>query len=144
MIRAQNEATAILILDGEVTNAETASGYVDTLDYDYCTIDVLATTSNTASNNFTTLDLAEGVVTNAYTAITAFVGDTAFDIPAADTSVPQVVARFNIDCSKYERYLRVRAAVLTTQAIAVVARLGYKDETPTSKSALGQGVIVTA
>lgn len=144
MIRSQNEATSIIIHDGGVTNGETASGYVDTLDYDYCTIDILATTSNTVSNNFTTLDLSEGTATNSYTVITAFVGDTAFTIPNADTSDPQVVARFNVDCSKYERYLRVRAAVLTTQGVTAIARLGYKDEVDTTVAALGHGVIVTA
>ena len=146
MIRSQNEATAIMILDGEVTNGETASGYVDTLDYDYCTIDVLATISDNTTNNFTTLDLSEGLVSNAYTAIAAFTGtaDAGFTVPVADTSNPQVVSRFNVDCSKYERYLRMEVAVLTTQAIAVVARLGYTDETPTTVAALGQAVVVTA
>jgi len=142
MIRAQNEATAVLFV-ADATNGETASGYVDTLDYDYCTIDVVAATTNDTTNNFTTLNVAEGAATNAYTNIAACVGDSTFTIPAGDTSNAQVVARFNIDCNHYERYLKVEAAVLTTQAIAAIARLGYKDEVDTSTSTLGQGVIVT-
>lgn len=146
MIRSQNEATAILISDEDVTDGETVSGYVDTLDYDYCTIDILAGTANDVTEVFTTLDLSEGLISNAYTAIAAFTGTggAGFTInPLADTDNAQVIGRFNVDCSKYERYLQVQCSPQTTQAIFVVARLGYKDEVDTTTAALGAAVTVT-
>jgi hypothetical protein len=143
MIHAQNEKEVILICDGEVTADETATGYVDTLGYDYCTISVCATTSNATTNNFSTLTLSEGQTTAAWTAIAAFTGDdttNGFTIAAADTSIPQVVAKLNIDLTKRERYLYLEATPLTSQAICALARLGYADETPTSAANLGVGV----
>lgn len=144
MIRLQNEASHLLFT-GLFTAAQTASGYVDKLDYDYCTIDVSATTTDVTSNNFTTLDVGEGLVSNAFTTIAVFEGDATatggFLVPDGDTSDAVIVARFNIDCSKYERYLRVRAAVLTTQSVTAIARLGYKDESD-AHTAAGQGADV--
>ena len=146
MIRMQNEKSVLMIHDLGVTNGETASGFVDTLDYDYCVIDVLTTTSD-ATTKVTTLDLGEGVVSNAYTTIPAFLGGTAFTIPESDTSDPIILARFNVDASKYEQFLRLRIAVTTTQGITAIAKLGYKDESdPSTAAGLGlpTGVLVTA
>lgn len=148
MIRSQNEASAVLYMsDTQIAAASTVSGYVDTLDYDYCTIDICATTADVTSNIFTTLDLSEGLVSNAYTAIAAYTGTAAAGYtinPVADTSDAHVVARFNVDCSKYERYLRVQMSPQTTQSIVAIARLGYKDEADTTTAALGAGATVTA
>jgi hypothetical protein len=147
MIHAQNEKDMILICDGDVTNGETATGYIDTLGYDYCTISVCATTSNDTTNNFSTLTLSEGQTTAAWTAIAAFTGDDTtdgFTLAAADTSNPQVVARLNVDLTKRERYLYLAATPLTSQAICALARLGYANETPTSAANLGVAVVKTA
>lgn len=145
MIHAQNEKQMILICDGAVAANATATGYIDTLGYDYCSISVCATTSNGTTNNFSTLTLSEGQTTAAWTAIAAFTGDDTtdgFTIPDADTSNPQVVAMLNVDLRKRERYLYLAATPLTTQAICALARLGYADETPTSATNLGVGVQV--
>lgn len=147
MIRMQNEKSELMFATA-LTNGQTGSGFVDTLDYDYCVIDVIATTSNDTTNNFTTLDVGEGLVSNAYTTIAVFEGDATatggFLVPAADTSDSVIVARFNIQCDKYERYLRVRAAVLTTQSVVAIAKLGYKDESPAHTAAgMGADVMVT-
>jgi hypothetical protein len=147
MIHAQSEKDMILICDGGVTNGETATGEIDTLGFDYCTISVCATTSNDTTNNFSTLTLSEGQTTSAYTAIANFTGDDTtdgFTIAAADTSNPQVVARLNVDLTKRERYLKLSATPLTTQAICALARLGYANETPTSVTNLGVAVAKTA
>jgi hypothetical protein len=142
MIMAQNEKSTILISAVSATNGATVSGYIDTQDFDYATIDVCSTTSDSTANNFSVLTLSEGLVSNAFTAITAFSTD-GFTVANADTDNPQVVARLNVRLDKRERYLRLQCSPTTTQTIWANARLGYKDETPTSVAALGVGVAVT-
>lgn len=146
MIMSQNEKSMILISAASTTNAATASGLIDTQDFDYATIDVCSTTSNDTTNSFTVLTLSEGTVSTAFTAIAAFTGDDTtdgFTIADADTANAQVVARLNVRLDKRERWLRLQCSPLTTQTIWSNARLGYADETPTSASDLGVGVIAT-
>ena len=146
MIHAQNEREDIVILDGAVTDGATATGFVDTLGYDYCTISVCASTSDDTTNIFTTLKIAEGQTTSAYTTVGVFDGEDTTDgftiNPLADTSVPQVIAKMGIDLTKRERYLKLSVSPQTTQAICALARLGYADETPTSITNLGVAVQV--
>jgi hypothetical protein len=145
MIHSQNARYQIFICDGDVTAGETATGYIDTLGYDYCNISVCATTSNDTTNDFTTLTLSEGQTTAAWTAIAAFTGDDTtdgFTIAAADTSNPQVVAVMNVDLTKRERYLYLAISPLTSQAICAMGQLLYADETPTTATNLGVGVQV--
>ena len=146
MIYGQNDKTAVFFIDGALTNGETASGFVDTQDYDFAVIEVVSSTSNDTTNNFTTLTLSEGTATTGYTAIATFTGDDTTDgfaIPAADTANPQVVARLNVRLDKRERYLKLEAAVLTTQAVVAYAHLSHADETPTTVANLGIGVAQT-
>lgn len=147
MIHAQNERTVILLTPVSTTDGGTATQTADTLGYDYATIDVCSTTSDATENNFSKLILAHGAVTNSFTAIAAFTGDDTtdgFTIGAADTSNPEVVARLNVDLTKYERYLELTINPDTTQTVWAHMRLGYKDETPTSAANMGVTVIATA
>ena len=76
----------IAISQASTTNAATASGNIDTLGYDFVTIDVIASTSNDTTNNFSVLKLSESDTTDAtnFSNISGFVGDTDFTIRAAD------------------------------------------------------------
>ena len=131
---------AIVISPVSTTNAATATGSIDTKGFDFATIDVLATTSNDTTNNFSVLKLEEGDTTSSYSAVST--GDTDFTIPAADTSNPQVVAQFRVDLRARKRYLKLSASPVTTQTITAVAHLSRADDLPVTATKAGAGVLV--
>lgn len=133
--------TAIMISPTSTTNGATTTGTLDTKGFDYAVIDVLATTSNAVTNNFSVLTLAHGDTTSAYTAIST--GDTDFTIPAADTSSAQVVAQMRVDMRGRKRYLKLSASPVTTQTITAVAHLYRADELPVTAGKAGAGVLVS-
>lgn len=123
----------IAISQASTTNAATASGNIDTLEYEYATIDVIMATSNVVSNNPSVLKLAESddtVVSN-FADITAFVGDGAsgFTIPNSVTAGNWGV-KFNVDLRGRKRYLKVSVSPLTTQVITCIANLFRGDVAP--------------
>lgn len=121
----------IAINQASTTNAGTASGNIDTLGYDYVTIDVITTTSNDTTNNPSVLKLSESddtVVTN-FANISGAVGDTDFTIPASVTSGDWGV-KFNVDCRARKRYIKVSVSPLTTQTITAIGNLWKGDEAP--------------
>ena len=132
--------TAIIIADTGVTNGETASAYIDTKGFDYAVIDVIASTSDDTTNNFSTLTLSEGDTTSAWTAVST--GDTDFDIPAADTSATSVVAQMRVPLEARARYLKLAITPLTTQSIHAIAHLYKGDALPVSATAAGADVLV--
>lgn len=132
--------TTIMVSPASTTNAATASGIVDTKGFDYVVIDVLATTSNDTTNNFSVLTLSEGDTTSAYTAVST--GDTDFTIPAADTSSAQVVAQMHVDMRGRQRYLKIAASPVTTQIITAIAHLYKADDLPVTAAKAGAGVLV--
>lgn len=139
-----NSKTVVNLLGTGVTAGATVTANIDTLGADFCSIDLVLGTSNTVSNKPSTLKLSESddtVVTN-FADITKFVGGGAggFTIPNADTSNPNVY-RFNVDCRARKRYLRLTATPLTTQQAVMVARLGRLDESPSSATETGTGVL---
>lgn len=123
----------VVINDTGVTNGETATGNIDTLGYDWLTLDVFMSTSNDTTNNPSVLKLTESddtVVTN-FAAITKFTGDNAsgFTIPAAVTS-GNWLFKFNVDCRGRKRYLKLSVTPVTTQQVTAIANLGVGDEAP--------------
>ncbi len=133
----------IAINQASTTNAATASGNIDTLGYDYVTIDVITTTSNVVSNNPSVLKLAESddtVVTN-FADVSGFVGDTDFTIPDSVTSGDWGM-KFNVDCRARKRYLKVSVSPLTTQVISAIANLHRADEAPITATKAGVQALV--
>ncbi len=51
--------SAVVINDAGVTNGETATGNIDTLGFDWLTLDVVMTTANDTTNNPTTFKLED-------------------------------------------------------------------------------------
>lgn len=122
---------AIVLAPVSSTNGETHTGIIDTLGYDFLTLDVFTTTSDSTANNPSVLKLTEGD-TNAISsasAITEFTGDGAggFTIPLADTDTPWLV-KFNVDCRARKRYLFLSISPTTTQTLSAVANL-FKGST---------------
>jgi hypothetical protein len=126
-----------------VTNAATATGNIDTLGYDFATIDVITTTSNNATNNPSVLKISESddtVVTN-FADVSGLVGDTDFTIPNSATSGNWGV-KFNIDLRPRKRYLRVTLSPLTTQTVTAIANLARGDEAPVDATGAGADALV--
>lgn len=132
----QQNKQVIVIAQASTTNAATAAGNIDTIGYDFCSIDTLMATSNNTTNNPTVFKLAESddtVVTN-FSDITAFVGDGVggWTIPAAETVAtnPSNRFKFNVDCRARKRYLRLSISPLTTQVITAIANLSKHEQAP--------------
>lgn len=110
---------------------------IDTLGYEYVSIDVVyspftATTSNAAP----VLRLTQHDVTGTgQTNISGFVGGTDFTVAAgATTGAAGYVHRFNVDMRGRRRYLTLYTSPGNTVGVTSVARLGRPEEAPTSAS----------
>jgi hypothetical protein len=135
MISNQNNYKYLPIFQTSKTAAATATGIIDTLGYDYATIDVLLPTADVVSNCPTVLKLQEADTTNAtsFANITGFVGGTDFTIPNALTAATQITGpfcTFNVDCKARKRYLQVAISPATTQVVNVLAQLSRGEQAP--------------
>ena len=114
------------------TNGATATGnLIDTMGYDFCSIDIVATTSDAASNKPSVLKMQEADDTNASNLadVSGFMGGTDFTIANAATT-GETNYKFNVDCRKRKRYLCVLVSPRTTQIIAGVANLFRGEQAP--------------
>ena len=116
------------------TNGATASGIIDTLGYDWATIDVIATTADVVSNKPTVCKLQEADDTNAtsFADISAFATPTIPNANTAATAVLQNNFKFNVDCRERKRYLQVVYSPQTTQTVSAIANLGRGEQAPTT------------
>jgi hypothetical protein len=124
-----NDTKQVIVIDqSSTTNAATASGNIDTLGWDYVSIDVITSTSNAVSNNPSVLKLGESddtVVSN-FANISGTVGDSDWTIPNSVTSGSWGV-KFNVDCRAVKRYIKVSVSPVTTQTITAIANLSKGD-----------------
>lgn len=125
------------------------TGYVDTLGYDFCTVDLTALPGHTtATNNPTVLKLGESAdtyMTNA-TDITAFVGDGAggFTIPNVPTvTTTPFTAKMNVDCRARYRYLHLEVVPLGGNMTgSAIANLFRAEQLPNTAAETGCLVVV--
>ena len=127
------------------TNAATmTSANIDTLGFDWCTIDILASTqsASTQAGSPSVLKIQESDTT----VVTSFVDVVGFrGASATATNVDFVVGigyiattsglnayKFNVDCRARKRYLNIVASPTTTQTFNVVANLGRGEQAPTT------------
>ena len=99
------------------TNAGTATTTLDTIGFDFLTLNVTSTTSDNTTNNPSVFKLAECDTSNGtFADISGTVGDTDWTIPAevTATTTPTIV-KFNIDLRHRKRYLKLSVSPLTTQ-----------------------------
>jgi hypothetical protein len=134
MLPQPKVATAITPVS--VTAAATATGApIDTLGYRHCSIALVMTTSDNATNNPSVLKLQESHTTDAtnFVDIAEAVGDSTsgFTIGNSVTSGQNnylfQVSQLGV---KRRRYLRVLTSPVTTQVIAGVALLNRAEEAP--------------
>lgn len=134
-MQLRHHKSVVSLMGTGVTNGATVTANIDTLDYDYCVVNVLMGTSNNTSNNPSTLKLSESddtVATN-FADIAAFTGDSTagFTIANADTSNPNVY-RLHVDCRTRKRYLKLTVTPVTTQETVMLAQLYDAVELPLS------------
>jgi hypothetical protein len=114
------------------TNGATASGIIDTLGYDWATIDIIATTADVVSNKPTVCKLQEADDTNStsFADITAFATPTIPNANTAATAVLQNNYKFNVDCRRASVTCRRSYSPQTTQTVTVIANLGRGEQAP--------------
>ena len=130
------------------TAGATATAVLDTLGYDFAAIDVIATTSDNATNNPSVLKLAEADDTNAtsFADITAFVGDGSggFTIPASNTATASnSLYTFNVDLRHRKRYLKLTISPLASQSFTALAQLHRGEVSPTSAADVNALAVVS-
>jgi hypothetical protein len=140
MQRLDNTKVITRLLGTGVTAGATVTATFDTLGYEEAQIMLIMGTSNTVSNNPTTLKLEEGDTTSSYAAITGATGDTDFTIANADTSNPNVTV-FNLDLRGRKRHLLLTVSPLTTQQTIATAILTKKSAGVQDVSATERGVL---
>lgn len=142
MMQLQDTATKIVITPQDFASAgATVTGWVDTLGYDECAIDVIQDSQAASSTNLVALTIGEGETTTAFTAITALTGDgiDGFTIPATQTTPG--VTRINIDCRARKRYLSVDLeGGDDASEIVVVATLGRAGDSTIARAQMA-GVV---
>lgn len=146
MNHAESTKTVAKIGTADTTTAATFTSSIDTLGYDYASIDVVfeanaATTDAVA----TALKLGQGDTTTGYTDITAFVGGGTggFTIPTTSLTGASNVVRFNVDMRGKKRYLNVSATPIAASVVCAVARLSKAEVGPASASEAGVAAVVS-
>lgn len=136
--------TIVAVNAASTTNGGTASGIIDTLGYDWATIDVIASTADVVSNSPTVVKLQEADVTNSssFADITAFATPTVPNANTAATATLQNNFKFNVDCKSRKRYLQAVYSPRTTQTVTVVANLGRGEQAPVTAAKANAMVLV--
>jgi len=147
VIYSQNVKTVVPFAPASTATNATAAGNIDTLGYDYCSVDVILDSAGATSSNPAVLKLTEcdTTVVSSFVAITAFTGDNTsggFTIPAADTANPQCV-KLNVDCRGRKRYLKLSVTPAgAAQIVGAVANLSRAELSPTTDALAGCAEIV--
>jgi len=116
-----------------VTNGDTVTAALDTMGFDFVTIDVISTTSNNATNNPSVLKLSESDDATTYSDVTAAVGDGTggFTVPNWHTNTATAkTLKFNVDLRHRKRYLKLTITPITTQSFTAIANLTRGEISP--------------
>ena len=131
------EATKTVVGTPCTSAAVTATLTLDTLGYDYASIEVIvdksSTAGHTANSILNVLTLTQGDTTAAGSSVYTVA------VPAASVAVTNQasVVRLDVDCRGKSRYLKVDATPAVTLDTNIVARLGKGEVGPESASAKG-------
>lgn len=132
----------------DTTTAQTHQQSVDTLGFDYASVDVIfepVVAAGTNSAVAITVKLQQGETTTAYSDITAYVGGGVggFTIPTPANTNDTNVVRFDLDLRGKSRYLNVFATPQAASVIASSVRLGKADVGPATAAEKGVGAFVS-
>lgn len=146
MINGSNEKPVSVILAAATATNATATGRIDTLGFEFCSISVVLDSTSAVSNKPAVLKVAESDDTNSsnFADITALVGGGTggFTIPSM-SSTSASIFKFDINLLGRKRYLRVsHTPQAASHATAVVAQLTRANALPISATTLGTAVYV--
>ena len=146
MNHLESTKTVAKLGTSDTTTAQTFTSSIDTLGYDYASIDVVfeanaATTDSVA----TSLKLGQSDTTSAFADVTAYVGGGSggFTIPTTSLTGASNVVRFNVDMRGKKRYLQVSATPIVASVVCAVVRLGKGDVGPVSAADVGVAAVVS-
>ena len=130
-----------------VAASATHSHEIDTLGFEYVSIDVVYSPFTAATSNAApVLRLTQHDVTGTgQTNISGVVGGTDFTVAAGSTTGANAgyVARFNVDMRGKRRFLTLYTSPGNTVAVSSMARLGRAEEAPTSATAGNVGTWIS-
>lgn len=142
MIQIQNLNRQVMVSPTSATNGATiTSQVVDTIGYDYMSLPIFCTTTDTTTDQPSVITLQESdtTVASTFVGITAFTGGTTgntsgyFVIPAGATATGnQPIVEMNIDLRNRKRYLRLLISPVTTMTFAACAELSRPEKMPVS------------
>jgi len=146
MIHGSNEKPVSVILAAATATNATATGRIDTLGFEFCSISVVLDSVAAVSNKPAVLKVAESDDTNSsnFTDITALVGGGTggFTIPSMSSTSASII-KFDINLLGRKRYLRVsETPLVASHATAVVAQLSRANALPISTTTLGTAAYV--
>lgn len=141
-------------LEGTKTNAKTVDiassatmeHSIDTLGFDYASIDVAFEAVAAAGTNSavaTALKLQSSDTNGTFVDLTGYVGGTSFTIPTPANTNDSVVVRFDVDLRGKKRYLNVVATPTSQSGIGSIVRLGKGEQHPTTAAGKGASVAVS-
>lgn len=148
MNHLESTKTVASIGTADTATGATFSHVIDTLGYDYASVDVVLeanAASTDAMARALVLQQSDTDVSSNYANITSFVGGGSggFTIPTTSLSSASNVARFNVDMRGKRRYLRVQATPQAASVVCSVVRLGKAEVGPVSAAEVGVGVVVS-
>ena len=121
------------------TSSQTNTLTLDTLGYDFASIDVIYGPAASTSSVAQTLTLRQGDAVNAVTETVA--GFTSGLAPAAyagqTVTDTMTVSRLEVDCRGKRRYLAVATSPNTDTVIVIAARLSRGEESPYNAATKG-------
>lgn len=148
MNHLESTKTVAKLGTADTTTAQTFTSSIDTLGYDYASIDVVFEANAATTDAVATalkLGQSDTNAATAFTDITAFVGGGSggFTIPTTSLTGASNVVRFNVDMRGKKRYLNVSATPVAASVVCAVARLGKAEVGPANASEAGVAAVVS-
>jgi hypothetical protein len=113
------------------TSSQTNTLTLDTLGFDYASIDVIFGPAASTSSVSQTLTLKQGDTSSPTEDVAGFTGSLRPAIYAGQTvSTTMTISRLEVDLRGKKRYLEVKATPNTDVTIVIAARLGRGEEGP--------------
>lgn len=142
------ESTKTLASIGSADTATDATftHTLDTLGYDYASIDVVFEASTATGDDVAAaLFLSQSDDNTTFANVTQFVGGGSggFTIPTTSLTDASNVVRFNVDMRGKKRYLKVNATPTFATRVVSLARLGKAEVGPVSAAEVGVAAVVS-
>ena len=131
MNHLESTKTVAKLGTSDTTTAQTFTSSIDTLGYDYASIDVIFGPAASTSSVSQTLTLKQGDTSSPTEDVTGFTGSLRPAAYAGQTvTTAMTISRIEVDLRGKKRYLAVNASPNTDTVIVIAARLGRGEEGP--------------